>query len=1137
MAVKTQYLAYFICLADAAQVASLQAQYPRGIVLPPLSAAATYAAPFRGAETARQAPCVWTPWSSDGTLTGAFPFDVTPFTRKSSGFWAQGGSDTKFIWVGQFVFVPPAAAMGTLSQRRWVVGFEEGVSSAEGETANASHCRHTASRHPGGRGFAQHGLNNVSFSVPIASQRGGAFTPGSSWERLYVRLRRVDPGRAVSFWRCRGTVSPECGIHLSVTPTGALRVVNVDSASGGVTSHLGAANDLPVDTWVRLDLLIEYRNGGGTARFRLYKNGVFVMDTGPLTTGLGEVAAATHTSSQVGMTPITTVDGQADGSFANSCEIDLDDWINADLPADLTTSPDWLHGSKVVLVRPSAFGAGHSGSWVGDVRILRQIGAANAAADDQRLTTSTTAVVLSALTDLGEVLSDEHALGLLGANIMLRSTRGAASGDLGYSVNGAGFVQTAIVQAATPTWTRVPYQPAALTAPIALASFELRHTKGAGADAASVTALHAALELMGRFGAEDQLATTATLRHEQRMGQHAESVDPRGIWARPGITRADATAPRLAPPSPVLIVTGTYVGNGTGQDLSFPAPVAWFHTRPTAGAATGTKWWSSMIGAHRGTEQSTDPYLLVRQREDPTFVPGASGDDVQQRRYLLELAGNDAQANANAVTYQYVAFLDPGQRFCLNQEVYHAAITTAQIDQLSQAGFTPELALLVQETFGETTTLEFAIKGPGHAAASYTKMDGSTQVANALTFGAGQVTTQLNAHAGAGVNLSLSLWRRTDGNADPGEVGVVAVGSYVGDGAASRSFALGTGAGRRPAFMLIITQTGGASGCLYRDPSHTGTTSTAVGGGANAATGIIAGDLDGFQVGSAVNTNAVIYHYFILWGGPTAGNAGWSANGTFAPVEANGPVDATWPDAPEDPDIVPPVVPVTIPDDITTDLASPCLTHTTRVVNLALSHLGISKQITALDTDAGVEATLARLHYGIVLEAVLRDFTWPFCTRYADLVLVAGTPTVPVNRDWQYSYRTPTDMRFARRLVNTEEDTKRGYDPNPPEYRLGSDATGVLLFTDEVIGDNTPVQLEYTVRLDCPASAGDAQFRLALSWALAHALSAPLTRDIKKTEECLRMYLHTLDVARGGSAKEQQQPDANGDPDWLRDRN
>jgi hypothetical protein len=184
---------------------------------------------------------------------------------------------------------------------------------------------------------------------------------------------------------------------------------------------------------------------------------------------------------------------------------------------------------------------------------------------------------------------------------------------------------------------------------------------------------------------------------------------------------------------------------------------------------------------------------------------------------------------------------------------------------------------------------------------------------------------------------------------------------------------------------------------------------------------------------------------------------------------------------------------------LTDDLGT-CPTPTTALVNLALARIGINQAITDLNTDQTAEAAAVRLAYDVVLDATLRDLPWPFATHYA--VLTLASPSPPMDQDWTYAYALPADCVFARRLATPRG---RAADPTPPPFRIG----GGQLWTNE-----SPAQLEYTRRPVCPVVLGDATFRSAFAWRLAHDLAPSLARLPDRTTYCWEQYAAALDMAR-----------------------
>ena len=104
------------------------------------------------------------------------------------------------------------------------------------------------------------------------------------------------------------------------------------------------------------------------------------------------------------------------------------------------------------------------------------------------------------------------------------------------------------------------------------------------------------------------------------------------------------------------------------------------------------------------------------------------------------------------------------------------------------------------------------------------------------------------------------------------------------------------------------------------------------------------------------------------------------------------------------------------------------------ICNLALSHLGVAKTITALATGATPESIACNQFYDQALEEVLRATAWPFATAFATLELVKVAPTV----EWDYSYRLPADCRFVRRIVQPDSSRNETRQSRAP-FRLVRD--------------------------------------------------------------------------------------------------
>ena len=88
------------------------------------------------------------------------------------------------------------------------------------------------------------------------------------------------------------------------------------------------------------------------------------------------------------------------------------------------------------------------------------------------------------------------------------------------------------------------------------------------------------------------------------------------------------------------------------------------------------------------------------------------------------------------------------------------------------------------------------------------------------------------------------------------------------------------------------------------------------------------------------------------------------------------------------------------------DFSDDCIDESVKVINKALTRIGISKQIGDILSETSAEATAARLHYTDDVSATLRDFPWPFATRYATLAACYGPAEEQLSVQAWYSTRT-----------------------------------------------------------------------------------------------------------------------------------
>lgn len=1121
---KTQFLNFHIALIDQARVAELQALYPDGVVRAPYiagppagGAAVEFEAPWRGSKlpAASTAPFSWSEWIGTADEGGPFPINVATFSRHTGGIFGLGGTTVKYTWKGAFELAPdpagsaPIGEQGEIGRRRWIEGFETpGLGAAPYSGSSGVYFSKDASRHVGGMGLA---LRGAVGTLPVALN---IFIPGlvtsQSWERFYIRLRKK-PTATAFFWATSTFPSSLNGSVLGITPTGAIAVYTQSAV--GVRTLAGTVAGVTLEewtglashhAWVKIDILLD--TDPAAATFRLFVNGI-------LRASVGAVTATRHMSSMLG-----DISGAA-----NDLYLDVDDWINADIPVRDVDGPggpglaeeklngkDWANGSKIALVRPTGFSGAHSTNWVGDFRVCLQNLGSTVVATPATLVSSTSGSLAAVTTDAEAVCdADAGALGVAAVLVVLDSTKGSANGTLGYALAGGGAVMAPIVQVAgTFTAAGAIYSAQTQTAAGAEPMYpdatpmELRHAKGADGTAASVASLQAHVEMNGKWGPEDYYPSELVGIDTDSMGGTGPHnyPYPRSPWAKIGLE---------PPTSPYIVTGGTYVGNGTGQDITVRTPVHFVYIRPRVGNTGGYWWLSTLIGSHRNFQQGVTAQIADAQ-EDPSFVGGV-GETAQQQRYRIRIAGNDAQLNALGVTYQYIMVSDPGMRYTLNGVLSNKSTLPTRTHPLIAPDFTPEFAFVFAEDASSTTTIKLYAKAAGQAAAAIVGYSAGT-VPDAVTFGAGSLETQPAFHnLASGVSTAYAVWRKHDGNQDTGEPRVVAFGSYTGDGTASRVITWGNPAsGRRPMFAMIFAESGGTG--FERDPSHVGTNSS-TNSGADTPTGLVSGDVDTFTVGVSANGVGIVYTYFVLPSiADCIGNNGWGCNGENIPTEPTPPIGGPWtppgggppgggPTGP--PGTTPPgPCPPSDPDCSGPEITIACAPGTTFLINRALSRIGTSKQIANILTDTGQDAATALLHLGGEVNRTLRDFPWPFATRWLALELVGGTSSVPVNGEWQYAYRRPGDCVFERRIAAARGGA---VDPTPPPFELSQDDTGGLIYTNQA-----SAYLEYTARPLCAAASVDPLFREALTWRLAAVLAVPLGRLQARAAECMAEYQRTL---------------------------
>lgn len=182
----------------------------------------------------------------------------------------------------------------------------------------------------------------------------------------------------------------------------------------------------------------------------------------------------------------------------------------------------------------------------------------------------------------------------------------------------------------------------------------------------------------------------------------------------------------------------------------------------------------------------------------------------------------------------------------------------------------------------------------------------------------------------------------------------------------------------------------------------------------------------------------------------------------------------------------------------------------TEVCNIALSHLGIGKEVANIDTEQSQEASACRRYYETAKEATLADLDWPFATKEAVLNLISANPT----SEWDYSYRYPVDCITLRRIKSGKRsDTQSSRVP----FKILKDAAGKIIYTDK-----QSAEVEYTENINDP-SYFSADFIMAFSFKLAAYLAPRLTKGdpFKLKQEMLQQYILEISMAKKRALNEE----------------
>lgn len=786
-----------------------------------------------------------------------------------------GGQTMHLVWWGNIVYSPTevAGAPPTVSipQRRWISGFEATSNFDTGAyvaaaTQAASRC---SSRTGEGSGYALRGNNAIQYQDRYTDQFRAGLTPKTSWERFYIRVNALGTNELI-IWRAYAWNPTTQCIDIRINTSGTVLIYN-GTAGSQLLIHTSSFT-FTLGKWYLFDVLLKFANDAAdTGRFRLYINHTSVVDvTNNSGTGIDNTTYHRH-----------SVIGQQSAAEDN-WSVDLDDWICADVPniggVENLNSLDWLYGShvKAVQLASGTVGVGWTGAientdnFINPRNVLQGgIASSTALSTIEIITEETDEYKLP-----GAVIGPVAAWA--GGNCWLN---GGGGGRVGISVAGGAYTYVQHGSWGIDwIWVGSAHFPSGLTVPISIVPLKYIIEHPNTAFTLTFYGGYVAVEYIGVWGREDDSTFPLDLSNNLEF-HNCRYLNTQ--WGLP----PEASG---APDGPVFAVGGTYIGNDTGQTINLPAPAHFIFVRGISGSGAVYGSWSFAGGysTNRGTETYQPPNYQCRLWTDSTG----------QTKFTV--AGTAVENNALGVTYQYIAFCDPGMRFnCCGVYNFNNVLTSGNVSLfdpnfLAQCGF---VQIQYLNNVGSTSGLSY--KGPGHAGITGEFLGGLIQTdwgsfsPGNFSIASDNIIVQRNQN-------NFSLWKTTD------YYGYTAVQifSYTGDGNAVRVINFPIITGRWPLFALVLPHVGAGTDAYFRDPSHTANNSCRVGNvGNNQTNGITSGGADLITVGSGLNSNGVIYDVFIILGD----DDGWN-NGIFGPP--SGSSVGTWTPPPYVPSDLPIII-------------------------------------------------------------------------------------------------------------------------------------------------------------------------------------------------------------------------------------
>lgn len=181
----------------------------------------------------------------------------------------------------------------------------------------------------------------------------------------------------------------------------------------------------------------------------------------------------------------------------------------------------------------------------------------------------------------------------------------------------------------------------------------------------------------------------------------------------------------------------------------------------------------------------------------------------------------------------------------------------------------------------------------------------------------------------------------------------------------------------------------------------------------------------------------------------------------------------------------------------------------TNISNLAISHLGVGKEIANM-TERSQEASSCNRYFDIALNKVLEDFNWSFVKKTQVLNLISEE----YSNDLKYSYRAPSDCLKVVKILSglyNESVHEQVY------FKTAKDDQGKIIITNQPLAEVEYIEDTEDINL-LPSG-----FALALSYKLAELIAPRLSKGdpYKNKRELRAAYEDEIETAKKNDANQQ----------------